>query len=90
MSKLQSDILYEVHQEEDFTVSDLIILLQELPPDQVVCTRKVEGGYEPIRKIEQQILLKDVNDEWYLGKHDTLDSVSDPYAYESETFIILK
>lgn len=73
------------------TVSDLITLLNQAPPDLVVCFPRDEGGFSPLAGIKQMTLLENVNDESYYGPHDYIDSASlfDQEIKTKSDFIIL-
>ena len=78
-----------VTQTDDLTVEDLITLLQTYPQDWRVAISGYEGGYKTLHTTQPTELLLNVNDEWYYGPHDDLDSVPDPESYQKETFLIL-
>lgn len=78
-----------IMQPNDITVGDLLQILIKFPEDLVICIPGYEGGFSPLHTARLETLLKNVNDEWYYGSHDTVDSVSDPESYEKEQFLIL-
>ena len=85
----QDTLLLSAYDSGPLTVSDLITALSTLPPDLEVLIPGYEGGFSPIAAIKQDTLLTNVNNEWYYGPHDELDSVSDPDSYKKQDFIIL-
>lgn len=78
-----------ITQPNDMKVSDLIQILSQYDPETVLVIPGYEGGFSPLHTARLETLLKNVNDEWYYGSHDTVDSVSDPESYEKEQFLIL-
>ena len=76
-------------QADEMTAGNLIQMLLHFDPDKVVCMPRYEGGYEPLKGVRKETLLKNVNCEWYYGPHDSIDSVCDPDSYTKEEFLIL-
>ena len=76
-------------QTDDLTIQDLIGLLSTYPPDWKPAIRGYEGGYKTLHTVKPKELLLNVNDEWYYGKHDDIDSVPNPENYQKETFLLL-
>ena len=73
------------------TAADLILLLSKLPPDQVICFPRDEGGFSPVLSVKQLTLLENINDEYWYGPHDYLESIidSDRKQCQAKEFIIL-
>lgn len=74
------------------TISDLIEALSHFPQDLLVITPGYEGGYKEIKSLESQEILLDINDAWYYGPHDSVDSVTETEAnqYEKVTALLIK
>ena len=51
-------------------VKDLLTLLSEMPADADVVAKGYEGGVDNIVNIQLVKLKKDVNAEWYYGRHE--------------------
>lgn len=51
-------------------VKDLLTLLSEMPVDADVVVKGYEGGVDDVVNIKLVKLRKDVNNEWYYGKHE--------------------
>lgn len=73
------------------TAADLIQLLIHLPPDQIVCFPRDEGGFSPVIGYKQLTLLTDVNKEYWYGRHDYPDSLPDTQQlnYDKQEYIVL-
>jgi hypothetical protein len=73
------------------TAADLIQLLIHLPPDQVVCLPRDEGGFSPITAHRQITLLANVNQAYWYGSHDYVDAVpeSEQINYDKQVYIVL-
>jgi hypothetical protein len=56
------------------TAKELIILLQELPPEIKVVIRGYEEGYNDIRQLKPVKLKEDMNAKWYYGEYYKDDS----------------
>ena len=79
-----------VTQTTELTVSELIEILQQFPPDALACVQGYEGGFTGVKQIECKELLLKVNDEWhYYGPHDDIDSVCDPETYQKRLAVII-
>lgn len=74
------------------TISDLIEALTKFPQDLLVITKGYEGGYKEIKCLENQEILLDINDAWYYGPHDSVDSVTETEAnqYKKVTALLIK
>lgn len=74
------------------TISDLIEALTKFPQDLLVITKGYEGGFKEIKSLESQEILLDINDAWYYGPHDSVDSVTETEAnqYEKVTALLIK
>ena len=51
-------------------VKDLLSLLSKMPADADVVARGYEGGVDDIVNVMLMKLRRDVNDEWYYGRHE--------------------
>jgi len=60
-------------------VIDLLTLLSEMPADADVVLKGYEGGVDDVLNVKLVKIKKDVNDEWYYGKHE-IDEDSDVQA----------
>ncbi|WKZ48895.1 MAG: hypothetical protein QY306_05950 [Anaerolineales bacterium] len=60
-------------------VDELIARLSELPPDADVVVKGYEGGVDDVVDISLVTIRRDVNVEWFYGKHE-LDDNSDNQA----------
>ena len=74
------------------TVADLVEALMQFPQDLLVITPGYEGGYKEIKCLESREILLNVNDAWYYGPHDTLDSIpkSEIPDYEKVTALLIR
>ncbi len=64
------------------TVTELIARLEKFPSDMLVVCGGYEGGVDELQDMVVEKIKKDVNDEWYYGKHEV---VSDPVdAFDCE------
>jgi hypothetical protein len=52
------------------TVSDLIKILQSLPPDLTVVNEGYETGFEPIKKVTIIQVNENRSHEWWDGKYE--------------------
>jgi hypothetical protein len=73
------------------TAADLIQLLLHLPPDQVICFPRDEGGFSPVIGYRQIQLLSNINTEYWYGQHDYPESVdaAKQAKYEKQEYIVL-
>lgn len=73
------------------TAADLIQLLIHLPPDQIVCYPRDEGGFSPVIGYRQIQLLANVNQEYWYGQHDYPDAVpkDQQINYDKQEYIVL-
>ena len=55
------------------TVKELIQQLQNMPPEQLVVIRGLEGGVDEVSDLENVRVALDVNEDWYYGAHEILD-----------------
>ena len=60
-------------------VIDLLTLLSQMPAEADVVVRGYEGGVNDVVNVKLVNIKKNVNDEWYYGKH-TIDEDSDIQA----------
>ena len=51
------------------TAKELIILLQELPPEIKVVIRGYEEGYNDIQRLKLVKLRKEIDAKWYYGEY---------------------
>ena len=51
-------------------VIDLLTLLSEMPADADVVLKGYEGGVDDILNVKLVKIKKDVNPDWYYGKHE--------------------
>ncbi len=51
-------------------VMDLLTLLSEMPADADVVLKGYEGGVDDVLNVKLVKIKKDVNAEWYYGKHE--------------------
>jgi len=73
------------------TAADLIQLLIHLPPDQIICFPRDEGGFSPVTALRQITLLANVNQEYWYGAHDYLECIPESEAanYDKQEFIVM-
>jgi hypothetical protein len=73
------------------TAADLITILSKLPPDQIICFPRDEGGFSPVTGYKQMTLLENVNKEYWYGCHDYPESqiTEERNAYPQSEFIVL-
>ena len=50
-------------------VIDLLALLSQMPSEADVVVKGYEGGVEDVVNVNLVKIKKNVNDEWYYGKH---------------------
>ena len=55
-------------------VNDLITLLSQMPGDAQVVVKGYEGGVDDVAEIKLVQIRKDVNNEWYYGRHEIDDA----------------
>jgi len=60
-------------------VKDLIEELQKYDPETVLVTPGYEGGLDYVRQVEEIIMALNVNDAWYYGDHEEVDSDDDSH-----------
>ena len=60
-------------------VIDLLALLSQMPSEADVVVKGYEGGVDDVVNVNLVKIKKNVNDEWYYGKH-TIDEDSDIQA----------
>jgi hypothetical protein len=53
-------------------VSDLIKELEQFSKDQIVVISGYEGGHNEVSKLCRIKIKKNVNKEWYYGKHEEI------------------
>jgi len=58
-------------------VKELIEILQEKDPEQIVVVPGYEGGYNDVAAVDSVKLKLDVNSSWYYGKHDDVSDEPD-------------
>jgi hypothetical protein len=51
-------------------VIDLITLLTQMPEEADVVLKGYEGGVDDVVNVRLVKIKKDINDEWYYGKHE--------------------
>jgi hypothetical protein len=51
-------------------VKDLLNLLSKMPADADVVAKGYEGGVDDVVNVMLVKLRRDVNDEWYYGRHE--------------------
>ena len=51
-------------------VKDLLTLLSQLPADVDVVVKGYEGGVDDVVNVKLVKIKKDVNVEWYYGRHE--------------------
>ena len=51
-------------------VMDLLTLLSEMPADADVILKGYEGGVDDVLNVKLVKIKKDVNADWYYGKHE--------------------
>ncbi len=56
------------------TAKELIILLQELPPEIKVVIRGYEEGYNDIQQLKPLKLRKMIDAKWYYGEYTKTDT----------------
>ena len=60
-------------------VIDLLTLLSEMPANADVVLKGYEGGVDDVLNVKLVKIKKDVNAEWYYGKHE-IDEAGDIQA----------
>lgn len=60
-------------------VIDLLTLLSEMPADADVVLKGYEGGVDDVLNVKLVKIKKDVNADWYYGKHE-IDEAGDIQA----------
>lgn len=60
-------------------VIDLLTLLSQMPSEADVVVKGYEGGVDDVVNVKLVKIKKNVNDEWYYGKH-AIDEASDIQA----------
>lgn len=60
-------------------VIDLLALLSQMPSEADVVVKGYEGGVDDVVNVNLVKIKKNVNDEWYYGKH-AIDEDSDIQA----------
>lgn len=71
------------------TASELIKILEGVPPDMPVLLRGYEGGfYSPQAVSPPTTYAKDYYEEWYYGPHERVDYLTNVNSWEGdhETF----
>jgi hypothetical protein len=51
-------------------VKDLLALLSQCPPDMDVVVKGYEGGVDDVVEVKVVTIKKNVNAEWYYGRHE--------------------
>lgn len=51
-------------------VKDLLTLLSQMPAEADVVVKGYEGGVDDVINVKIVKIKKNVNDEWYYGKHE--------------------
>ncbi len=64
------------------TATELINLLQELPPEIKIVVRGYEEGYNDIQQLKPVKLKRELDAEWYYGEYFKDDSESSIDAIE--------
>ena len=62
-------------------VMDLISLLSQMPAEADVVLKGYEGGVEDVVNIKLVKIKKNVNNEWYYGKHEIDENSDVPAVY---------
>ncbi len=60
-------------------VMDLLTLLSEMPADADVVLKGYEGGVDDVLNVKLVKIKRDVNTDWYYGKHE-IDEAGDIQA----------
>lgn len=60
-------------------VMDLLTLLSQMPAEADVVVKGYEGGVDDVVSVKLVKIKKDVNDEWYYGRHE-IDEGGDAQA----------
>lgn len=60
-------------------VMDLLTLLSKMPVEADVVVKGYEGGVDDVVNVKLVKIKKDVNDEWYYGRHE-IDEGGDAQA----------
>lgn len=60
-------------------VIDLLTLLSEMPADADVVLKGYEGGVDDVLNVKLVKIKKDINADWYYGKHE-IDEAGDIQA----------
>ena len=60
-------------------VKDLIAFLSQMPADVNVVVKGYEGGVDDVVNVKLVKIKKDVNSEWYYGRHE-IDKEGDGQA----------
>lgn len=53
-------------------VSELINRLKDFPQDLMVVVSGYEGGVNDVTTFEECVIKRDINTEWYYGKHEII------------------
>lgn len=61
-------------------MGELIDKLKELPPDAPVFVNGYEGGIADLERVEHVFVKRDVNSEWWDGRHEAFDPANSYYA----------
>lgn len=62
-------------------VIDLITLLSQMPSEVDVVLKGYEGGVDDVVNVKLVRIKKDVNSEWYYGKHEIDEGGDAPAVY---------
>jgi len=54
-------------------VKDLVAILSKMPPEADVVAKGYEGGVDDVVNVQLVKLKRDVNAEWYYGRHEIKD-----------------
>jgi len=54
-------------------LKDLLVLLSQLPPDVEVVVKGYEGGLDDVIDVKLVKIKRNVNSDWYYGRHETDD-----------------
>lgn len=71
------------------TIKQLIEKLSEMDPELEVYIRGYEDGYDDLYVLEPITVCKNVNTEWWLGKHEDRQNLKHSDEYEQAKGIVL-
>jgi len=71
------------------TIKQLIEKLSDMDPELEVYIRGYEDGYDDLCVLEPITVCKNVNTEWWLGKHEDQQNLKHSDEYEQAKGIVL-